>query len=86
MDIVNGLAEIPPSCVLAEELSLIQDYYVKFVLRSKSDRCYEKVDLERFMKIISRSCLIEEIKKRLLSRPGTEHSFSIFNSRNKKFD
>jgi hypothetical protein len=38
------------------------------------------------MKIISRSCLIEELKKRLLSKPGSEHAFSIFNSRDKKFD
>lgn len=85
-DIVTGLAEIPPSCILAEELSFIQDFYVKYVLRSKSDKCYEKVDEERFMKIVSRSCLIEEIKKRLLSKPGTEHLFSIFNSRDTVFD
>lgn len=85
-DIITSLMEIPPSCILAEELSLIQEYYVKYVLRSKSVKSYEIVDEERFMKIVSRSCLIEEIKKRLLSKPETEHLFSIFNSRDTLFD
>lgn len=76
-----GLAEVPPSSIIAEELTILQDYYIKNVLRSKTNASFEKIDKEKFMKIISRSCLIEEIKKRLLTKPGVEQVFSIFNSR-----
>ena len=44
------------------------------------------VSLKQFKEIISRSCLIEEFKKRIFSKPGTDHVFSIFNSRDVTFD
>jgi len=77
---------IVPSSIAGSELEILVKHYVKTHLRVDVERTSDAINLGTFQKLIMRSCLIDEIKQRLISKPGKEWTISVFNSRDSKFD
>ena len=77
---------MPPSSIIYDELQKLQTYYVNSKLRAIAKNPYYVFDTKAFMQIIQRSCLIQEIKLRLMSKPGKLWTFSVFNSRDTEYD
>ena len=71
-----------PSSVVGEEVSLLVKHYVNTRLRAAFKRDGDLLGIINFNILILRSCLIDELRQRLLSKPGKEWTFSVFEGRN----
>jgi hypothetical protein len=77
---------VDPSSVLGEELEILAQHYVSTRIVSTVKRDYDIINFFTFNSLIYRSCLIDELKQRLASKPNKEWTFSIFMGRDPEIE
>ena len=60
---------------------MLGKHYVRTRLRAALKRDSDIINFLTFQQLLMRSCLIDELKQRLLAKPGKEWDFSIFQPR-----
>ena len=62
-------------------MTILAKNYVEKTLRAEYKRFADRITLVTFNMLIMRSCLIDELKQRLIAKPGKEWTFSVFQGR-----
>lgn len=77
-DLMQLYESLIPSSIIGSEVSLLIKQYVNTRLRAVFKRDADLLGITNFNIIILRSCLIDELRQRLLAKPGKEWTFSVF--------
>ena len=85
-DIVQTQSNIVPSSIVGQEVEILSKYYVERQIREMLPKEAERINLFVFSRLVMRSCLIDEIKQRILSKPRTEWTFNCFESKDSTYD
>lgn len=75
-----------PSSVLGEELEILGTHLVTTRIRATLLMDSDLINFFTFSVLILRSCLTDELRQRLASKPGKEWTFSVFKPRATEYD
>ncbi len=85
-DIVEIQENIVPSSVIGQEIQMLADHYVDTRIKSTLLRDNDLIDIVTYKILVLRSCLCDELKSRLLSKPGKLWTFSVFQGRGNELE
>jgi len=83
-DLVVVQESIEPTCEYAEELKKIIEFFVRKHVLIKDARFVgisDYIDLDRYLALIEHSCIIDEVKTKILSKPGKANGSSVLAKR-----
>lgn len=70
-DILTIQSNIVPSSIIGHELDILARHYLDRIALQNVKRIRDIINQVNFSILVCRSCLIDEIKQRLLSKPRT---------------